>query len=138
MRIAVLAAALLAASATAVAASRAAPSSDPTEVVKRHVEAFNRRDVDGFMETLAPGVIFWEYPADTVFAGAPRVRAHYTELFGDEDATELHAEVRERIVKERFVIDEERVTGLPGEDEHVSVIIYEVVDGKIRNAWFMN
>jgi len=36
------------------------------------------------------------------------------------------------------VVDEEHVAGLPGEELHVSVIIYEVVNGRIRNAWFMN
>jgi hypothetical protein len=107
-------------------------------VVQAQVDAFNRRDVEAFMATYAPDAIHWEYPADTVFAGAARIRSHYAELFADPDATRLHAEVRSRIVKDRFVIDEEHVTGLPGEKLHVSVIIYEVVNGRIQNAWFMN
>jgi hypothetical protein len=111
---------------------------DVERVVQAQVDAFNRRDVDAFMATYAADAIHWEYPADTVFAGAPRIRAHYAELFSDPDAAGLHAEVRERIVKGRFVIDEENVRGLPGDDPHVSVIIYEVVDGRIQNAWFMN
>jgi hypothetical protein len=102
------------------------------------VDAFNRHDADAFMAAFAPGVVFWEYPADTVFAGAERVRVHYAELFGDPDAKDLHAEVRQRMVKGRFVIDHEHVTGLPGEGSHVSVVIYEVKDGRITNAWFMN
>jgi hypothetical protein len=111
---------------------------DAERVVQAQVDAFNRRDVEAFMAVYAPNAIHWEYPADTVFAGAARIRAHYTELFSDPDVVGLHAEVRERIVKGRFVIDEEYITGLPGDDPHVSVIIYEVVDGRIQNAWFMN
>lgn len=107
-------------------------------VVQAQVDAFNRHDVDAFMAAYAPDAIHWEYPADTVFNGAARIRAHYTELFSDPDASRLHATVRSRMVKGRFVIDEEYIVGLPADDPHVSVIIYEVVDGRIRNAWFMN
>lgn len=116
----------------------ASGTSEAERVVQAQVEAFNRRDVDAFMANYAPDAIHWEYPADTVFAGAARIRAHYTELFSDPDASRLRATVRERIVKGRFVIDEEYIVGLPGDDPHVSVIIYEVVDGRIQNAWFMN
>jgi hypothetical protein len=118
--------------------SASAGASEAERVVQAQVDAFNRRDVDAFMANYAPDAIHWEYPADTVFAGAARIRAHYTELFSDPDASRLHATVRERIVKGRFVIDEEYIVGLPADDPHVSVIIYEVVGGRIRNAWFMN
>lgn len=122
----------------AAARPAAAQLSDEERVVQAQVDAFNRHDVDAFMAAFTPDVVFWEYPANTVFAGAARVRGHYAELFGDPDAKDLHAEIRQRIVKGRFVIDHERVTGLPGEGEHVSVVIYEVVDSRIKNAWFMN
>lgn len=116
----------------------ASGTSEAERVVQAQVDAFNRRDVEAFMANYAPDAIHWEYPADTVFNGAARIRAHYTELFADPDASRLHATVRSRIVKGRFVIDEEYIVGLPADDPHVSVIIYEVVGGQIRNAWFMN
>lgn len=119
-------------------APSAGQATEAERVVQAQVDAFNRRDVEGFMAAYAPGAIHWEYPADTVFAGAARIRAHYTELFSDPDVTNLHADVRSRIVKDRFVIDEEHITGLPADDPHISVIIYEVRDGLIHNAWFMN
>jgi hypothetical protein len=140
MRVIQLSAVLLL-SACSVRMERRAPATAVTEaerVVQAQVDAFNRHDVEGFMAGYAPDAVHWEYPADTVFAGAARIRSHYTELFTDPDAARLHAEVRSRIVKGRFVIDEEHVSGLPGEDRHVSVIIYEVVNGRIQNAWFMN
>jgi hypothetical protein len=130
---------LLAACTVKVERGPSASAVTPEErVVQAQVDAFNRHDVDAFMANYAPDAIHWEYPADTVFAGAARIRAHYTELFSDPDASRLHATVRERIVKGRFVIDEEYIVGLPADDPHVSVIIYEVVGGRIRNAWFMN
>jgi hypothetical protein len=114
------------------------PVTAEERVVQAQVDAFNRRDIDAFMATYAPDAIHWEYPADTVWANAARIRAHYTELFSDPDAGRLHVDVRERIVKGRFVIDHDFYRGLPGEDTHVSVVIYEVVDGRIKNVWFMN
>jgi hypothetical protein len=114
------------------------PVTAEERVVQAHVDAFNRRDIEAFMATYAPGAIHWEYPADTVWNGAARIRAHYTELFADPDASGLHVDVRERMVKGRFVVNHEFYRGLPGEDTHVSVVIYEVVNGRIQNAWFMN
>jgi hypothetical protein len=140
MRIIHLSAVLLL-SACSVNVGRTGPRAaitDAERVVQAQVDAFNRHDVEGFMAGYAPDAVHWEYPADTVFAGAARIRSHYTELFTDPDAARVRAEVRSRMVKGRFVIDEEHVSGLPGEDRHVSVIIYEVVDGRIKNAWFMN
>jgi hypothetical protein len=110
---------------------------DAERVVQAQVDAFNRRDVDAFMATYAPDAIHWAHPADTTFNGAARIRAHYTELFSDPDISRLHATVRSRMVKGRFVIDEEYIVGLPADDPHVSVIIYEVRDGLIRNVWFI-
>lgn len=141
MRLIPIASAVLLLAACSVSVVRTPPPAAITEeerVVQAHVDAFNRRDVEGFMAAYAPNAIHWEYPSDTVFAGAARIRAHYTELFGDPDVVGLHAEIRKRIVKGRFVIDEEYITGLPADDPHISVITYEVVDGRILNAWFMN
>ena len=114
-----------------------APVTAEERVVQAQVDAFNRRDVDAFMAHYAPDAIHRAFPSDTTFAGAARIRAHYAELFSDPDAARLHATVRKRTVQGRFVIDEEYIVGLPADDPHVSVIIYEVVDGLIRNAWFV-
>jgi hypothetical protein len=116
----------------------AAEATDEARVVQALIDAFNRRDVDAYMANHAPAVVYYEFPADTVFSGAARIRAHYTELFADPDAKGMHVDVRERIVKGRFVTQQEFYRGLPGEDTHVSVVIYEVSGGRIQNAWFMN
>jgi hypothetical protein len=129
---------LAACSVTVVREGPPAAATDEERVVQAHVDAFNERDVEAFMATYAPGAIHWEFPADTVWKGAARIRQHYTELFGDPDAKGLHVDVRERIVKGRFVTQHEFYRGLPGEDTHVSVVIYEVRGGRIHNIWFMN
>ncbi|HEU4884030.1 MAG TPA: nuclear transport factor 2 family protein [Longimicrobium sp.] len=115
----------------------AGPPSEAERIVQAQVDAFNRRDVDAFMATYAADAIHWAYPSDTTFNGAARIRAHYTELFSDPDASRLHATVRKRMVQGPYVIDEEYIVGLPADDPHVSVIIYEVRGGLIRNVWFV-
>lgn len=137
----VLLASLLVLSACSVNVVRTPPPAPVTEeerVVQAQVDAFNRLDIDAFMATYARDAIHYEFPADTVWNGAARIRLHYAELFSDPDAAGLHVEPRERIVKGRFVIDHDFYRGLPGEDTHVSVVIYEVRDGLIQNVWFMN
>jgi hypothetical protein len=111
--------------------------SEAERVVQAQVEAFNRRDVNAFMANYAPDAIHWAFPSDTTFNGAVRIRAHYTELFSDPDIPRLHATVRKRTVQGPYVIDEEYIEGLPADDPHVSVIIYQVVGGLIRNVWFV-
>jgi hypothetical protein len=138
--IAIVPALLLAACTVKVERGPSASSRPPSEaerVVQAQVDAFNRRDVEAFMATYAPEAIHWAYPSDTTFNGAARIRAHYTELFSDPDIERLHATVRKRMVQGRYVIDEEYIVGLPADDPHVSVIIYEVRDGLIRNVWFI-
>jgi putative hydrolase of HD superfamily len=135
-----LAAVLLLLAACSVSVERTPPPAPVTaeaRVVQAQVDAFNRRDIDAFMATYAPDAIHWAFPSDTTFAGAARIRAHYAELFTDPDASRLHATVRKRMVQGRYVIDEEYIVGLPADDPHVSVIIYEVVGGLIRNVWFV-
>ena len=134
------AAALLFLCACSVSVQRTPPPAAVTaeeRVVQAQVDAFNRRDVDAFMAHYAPNAIHFGFPSDTTFAGAARIRAHYAELFSDPDASRLHATVRKRMVQGRYVIDEEYIVGLPADDPHVSVIIYEVVGGLIRNVWFV-
>lgn len=140
MRLALLASLLMlsACSVNVVRTPPPAPVTDEERVVQAQVDAFNRRDIEAFMAIYAPNAIHWEFPADTVWNGAARIRAHYTELFADPDAANMHLEVRTRFVKERFVIDHGFYRGLPGEDRHVSAVIYEVRDGLIQNVWFMN
>jgi hypothetical protein len=42
-----------------------------------------------------------------------------------------------RICHDRFVVDQEEVTGIPGFEVVRAVAIYEVVDGLIERAWFL-
>lgn len=139
LRLTAIVPALLLAACTVKVERGPSPSATTAEerVVQAQVDAFNRRDVDAFMATYAPDAIHWAFPSDTTFNGAARIRAHYTELFSDPDASRLHATVRKRMVQGPYIIDEEYIVGLPADDPHVSVIIYEVRGGLIRNAWFI-
>jgi hypothetical protein len=53
-----------------------------------------------------------------------------------DGAPSLHAKIVRRIAFDRFVVDHERVTGVP-EGVLEAVVTYEVVGGRIANAWFL-
>ena len=108
----------------------------PTAVVQRQLDAYNARDVDALVAIYADDARLYEHPATLVAQGTAALRARFTQRFTEPN---LHATLLNRIVSGNRVIDHERVTRTfpegPGEIE--LVMIYEVVDGRIAQAWSM-
>ena len=108
----------------------------PAEAAQAQLDAYNARDVDAFLAPYHDQVELFRLPGDERFArGHAEMRAIYSELFAS--APELCCRLITRIAHERFVIDHEDVTGIPGRERLGAVAIYEVVDGLIRRAWFL-
>ena len=107
--------------------------SDP---VARQVSAYNRRDLDAFLECYAADVVIENARGDVVMDGRAAMRAAYGELFADSPA--LHVEIATRIRIGEYVIDEEIVTGRRASPEAMRVAaIYHVGDGVIDRARFI-
>lgn len=108
----------------------------PEAVVQRQLDAFNVRDIDALLAIYAPDAKTFEHPATLVASGAAQLRERFVARFAEPN---LHARLVHRIVVGRFVIDHEVVTRTfpegPGTLELVAT--YEVVDGRIQNAWFL-
>ncbi len=106
----------------------------PTAVVQRQLDAYNARDVDALVAIYADDARLYEHPATLVAQGTAALRARFAQRFTEPN---LHATLLNRIVSGNRVIDHERVTRTfpegPGEIE--LVMIYEVVDGRIAQAW---
>ena len=88
------------------------------ELLARQLAAYNARDLEGFVACYAPGVILLDGDGNVVAEGKDGLRHLYAGLF--ESSPNLHCEVVQRVRVGRFVIDEERLTGvqfegLPGE-----------------------
>jgi hypothetical protein len=137
--------------ATAVLLSACAPSAGPTpapgstpaasaspaeQVVQVQLEAYNRRDLEGFLATYSPEIRIYLHPDRLLMSGLDQMRKEYGEAFAANPNG--RAAITGRMVQGNYVVDHEHVTGQADGREIRAVAIYEVRDGKIRNVWFID
>jgi len=116
-------------------ASAADPANQPEAVVQRQLEAYNAGDVDAFLATYDPDIELFNFPGERHTQGLDAMRATYGKLF--EANPGLHAEIRKRIVRGRYVIDHEAISGTAQGLTFEAIAIYEVRGGQIRRVWFI-
>jgi len=105
------------------------------DAVERQVEAYNAGDVDAFVACYANDVVFEDADGAAQTGGRDEMRKRYGELFAS--APNLHAEITSRIRVGSYVVDEERVSGLPNGEIH-AVAIYKLDDeGLIERVRFL-
>ena len=103
----------------------------PEKVVQTNLNAYNNRDIDGFMACMHSDIkIYTLGEPMPVATGLVQVRKMYQELF--ELSPKLHSTILNRIIFDNKVIDHERIVGRRGSpDNYELVLIYEVKDDKI-------
>lgn len=105
----------------------------PTKIVQQQLDAYNARDIDGFMDTYAENIKLFNFPNQLISEGKGLMEAQYKGFF--ESTPDLHCEIKNRIVIGNKVIDEEYVTV---NGSHISAVaIYEVENGKIVKVTFL-
>lgn len=105
------------------------------DAVQQQIDAFNSRDVEGFIAAYAPDVVIEDAGGNVFMRGHDGMRAMYGALFAQSPA--LHAEIVNQIRVGAYVIDEERTRGINFEGfppELHAAMIYRVVDGKIAHV----
>ncbi len=107
--------------------------SDLEALVQRQVEAYNRRDLEAFLDTYAEDAEAFFFPDRPLGSGKKAFREIYGDLF--TKTPDLAAVIRKRIVQGNKVIDEEWVTA--GGKSIKAVAIYQVESGRIRRVWFI-
>ena len=105
----------------------------PAEVVQRQVDAYNARDLAAFVECYHDDVRVWRPPApEPALAGKEALAEFYrTERF---NRPALHAQIVNRIVLGRRVIDHERISGVRDAPFEIAVV-YEVAGDRIAAMW---
>ncbi|KKO45220.1 steroid delta-isomerase [Arsukibacterium ikkense] len=105
-----------------------------TDPVQRQLDAYNAKDLDAFIGCYHPDIAIYRMPAIApTLIGRDALAAFYqTERFS---IAALRAEVLQRMMVGNKVIDHERVYGL-AEQPYEVIVVYEVQDGLILNAWF--
>lgn len=114
---------------------RPTPSSgSPEAIVQAQLDAYNRRDLEGFLAFYSDDAVLKNHPDQVTQVGKEQMRARYTQRFANPA---VHAQVLQRMVLGRFVVDEERIVAPPSKDVIEAVAIYEVRDGKIVSVSFL-
>jgi len=102
-------------------------------VVQRQLEAYNARDLGRFLAEYGDDIRAYRPPAaEPILVG----KAAFGEFYATQRFKQagLHAELLNRMVVGRMVIDHERISGVRDRSFEVAVV-YEVVDGLIRCTW---
>jgi len=109
--------------------------SEAEAVVQRQFDAYNAKDVEGWLATYAPDAEQFELHGARLARGHDEIRARIAARFQEPD---LHAELLKRVVMGPIVVDHERVTrNYPEGKGTVELLcIYEVRDGRIQRASF--
>ena len=109
----------------------------PVDVVQAQLEAYNRRDLEGFCDLFAEDAQLFELGAPApATVGKSAIRDRYRRLF--EQSPARHSVIVSRVCLGRVVVDLERITGRNGLTEPVEVMaIYEVTAGLISRAHFV-
>jgi imidazolonepropionase-like amidohydrolase len=105
-------------------------------VVQDQVEAYDARDLEGFLATYTPDAKLWRHPSGELIAeGHEAMRETYGAMF--EASPQLNIVIEQRTTIGEFVIDLELVSGMRGGEPVRAVAIYQVEGGLISNVWFL-
>ena len=102
------------------------------DAIQLQLDAFNRRDLAGFVTVYAPDVVIEDGAGKVLMEGHDGMRAMYGPLF--TQSPNLRAEVVNRIAVGDYVIDEERTTGFNFSGfptELHAAVIYHLAGGRI-------
>ncbi len=102
------------------------------EIVQGQVDAFNRRDLEGFLNAYAEDAQVFDYSGRLLLAGKEAMREHYRKFF--EPGAPWQASIQHRMVFDRFVIDQHKISGGPDGAAIEGVAIYEIKGGKIARV----
>lgn len=111
----------------------------PAEVVRAHIEAFNRHDVNALVERVSPDFVWYNVDSDETSVevkGRDALRESLTKYFKSTAA--VRSEVDSVTATGPFVSFRERVfwTNAKGEQSQQALGVYEIRDGLITRAWY--
>jgi len=112
---------------------------NPEGFAQRQLDAYNARDIDGFIREYTEDVIVYRLPnSEPILVGKAAFATHYRDNRFNQP--NLHAELVNRMVFGNKVVDHERVSGISGlSNELVDVAaIYEVSLDGISKVWFVS
>jgi hypothetical protein len=107
----------------------------PFDVAEAQFEAYNLQDLDGHCACFADDIVVADFNGAVTISGIEAYRAKYAQVFAD--FPQNRAELLNRMVVGRTVIDHERVSRKPGGDTFEVAAIYTIADAKIVRVDFV-
>ncbi len=110
-------------------------ATDPEDVARAQLDAYNAKDIDAFMALWSDDAEYFQFPSTLLASGAAAIRERHVARFKEAN---LRARLIKRMSMGTLVIDQESVTRtFPEGTGTVDVIaIHEIENGKIVRAWF--
>ncbi|MET3108341.1 hypothetical protein AAKU58_003183 [Oxalobacteraceae bacterium GrIS 1.18] len=107
----------------------------PADVIQRQLNAYNSKDVEGWLGTYAHDAEQYSLHGERLAQGHAEMRSRITSRFLEPD---LHAKLVSRTVMNNIVVDLEIITRnfQDGLGTVEMLCIYEVIDGLIQKASF--
>ena len=105
---------------------RARTSPAVSDPVDEHVQAYNERDLERFVACFTADCVIEDAQGTVLARGHGDLRAHFGRVF--KESPHLHCEIVHRSRIGDYVVDEERITGRVGGDQH-GVVVSHVSDG---------
>ncbi len=105
----------------------------PTSLAQRQLNAYNKKNIEAFLEPYADDVEIYNYPDKLMLKGKEMMRKDYVDFF--KNTPNLHCELLGRIVQGNVVIDKERVRF--GQSIMEAVAIYHIENNKIKKVYFV-
>ena len=104
----------------------------PLEIVNRRMSAYNRHDLEAFLDLYAGEVEIFTYPDRSLGKGKEHMRSIFEPMFTEGV---VQVVVHHQIMKDSYVVNHETVTDGGDTTEYIS--IYEVEGGLIQSVGFV-
>jgi hypothetical protein len=99
-----------------------------TDPVDAHVQAYNERDLGRFIACYSRDCVIDDARGAVLARGHEQLRTYLKRVF--DESPRLHCEIVHRARVGEYVVDEERITGRLGGDQH-GVVVSHVSGGVI-------
>ncbi|NOT52291.1 MAG: SnoaL-like domain-containing protein [Chitinophagaceae bacterium] len=116
-------------------AARSQTISTAEKLAQEQLDAYNNRDIEGFLKPYSDSVRIYYFPNQFAYQGKEEMRKQYADMF--KRATDLHCTLKSRMVIGNKVIDEESVVFDKNRPALHAAAIYTIVGDKIVSVHFV-
>jgi len=107
----------------------------PEMLVQQQLNAFNARDMEGFLAPYSDSVALYTQEGNLFCKGKDQMRKQYSGFFAKSEG--LHCQILNRMVQGNTVIDQEHST-VTGRKPFGGIAVYKIENGKISTVHFID